>query len=298
MRKIGIGKNAVAMGFFDGVHLGHRYVLEKVYALAYKDYSPVIFTFEPEAVKIKESGISGYIYTAEEKQHIFESCGFNSVYSPAFSELCNLSGEEFAEHILAGRMNAAAVCCGEDFRFGKGAACGVDELRKFGEKYGFEVCTAKKVRLGGVAVSSGEIRRCLVNGDIEQANLFLDRPYTIDKKVVHGASLGHTIGFPTANQLYEKGQLVPKFGVYASETEVNGKFYLSITNIGVKPTVDYGGQPVAETYITGFSRDIYDTRIQVRLKRFIRPEQKFVSVEELKSQIRRDVESAIENSYC
>ncbi len=286
----------MAMGFFDGVHLGHRYVLEKVYALAYKGYSPVIFTFEPEAVKIKASGSIGYIYTAGEKQRIFERCGFSSVYSPAFQEICNLSGEEFAERILAGKMNAAAVCCGEDFRFGKDAVCGIEELRNFGEKYGFDVCTAKKVKLGGTVVSSGEIRRCLINGDIEQANLFLDRPYTIDKKVVHGASLGHTIGFPTANQLYEKGQLVPKFGVYASETEVNGKLYPSMTNIGIKPTVDYSGQPLAETYISGFSRDIYDTRIQVRLKRFIRPEQKFSCVEELKNQIRHDVESAIENS--
>lgn len=284
-------KSAVALGLFDGVHLGHRYVLQKVYALEYKDCRPAIFTFEPTAVKIKESGGSGFIYTAEEKQRIFEDCGFDYVYSPAFSEVCGLSGEEFAEYILVGQMNAAVVCCGEDFRFGKGAACGVDELRKFGEKYGFDVCIANKVQLGGVDVSSGEIRRCLLNGDIEQANLFLDRPYTIDKKVVHGAALGSTIGFPTANQLYEKGQLVPKFGVYASETEVNGKLYTSMTNIGVKPTVDYGGQPLAETYIVGFSRDVYDVRIQVRLKRFIRPERKFDSVDELKRQIAEDIKS-------
>ena len=284
---------SVALGLFDGIHLGHRKVLELALKNAERGYTPAVFTFAPDTVLKKPTGCDGYIYTAAEKMRILENMGFGCVYSPPFAEVCGISGDEFARDILAGTMNAAYVCCGNNFRFGRNASCGVDELRELGRKYGFEVNVAEDEFLDGEIVSSGRIRLLLLNGDISQANLLLGDSYAVSAEVVTGAALGRTIGFPTANQLFEDNQLVPKFGVYRAETEIDGVTYRAMTNIGIKPTVNYGGKPLAETYISGFSGDIYGRTIQVRLLEFIRPEKKFGSVEELKAQIAEDLQKTI-----
>ena len=167
------------------------------------------------------------------------------------------------------------------------------ELKSFGERFGFRVETVEDVVCGGEKVSSTLIRRLLAEGSTERANTLLGSPYTIMKTVSRGAQLGRTIGFPTANQLFDAGQLVPRYGVYASSTVIDGKSYLSMTDIGMKPTVDYGGTPLAETYIHGFSGDLYGSPLRVSLLRFIRPEMKFSSLDELKEQIDRDVQTAL-----
>ena len=286
-------KTSVALGLFDGIHLGHRKVLELALKNAENRYVPAVFTFEPHTVLKKPAGCGGYIYNAVEKHRILKNMGFSRIYSPDFSDICGLSGEEFARDILAGEINAASVCCGNDFSFGKNASCGVDELRESGRKYGFEVHIADDEYLDGEMVSSGRIRQLLKNGDITQANRLLGAPYAVSAEVVTGAALGRTIGFPTANQLFGDNQLVPKFGVYRAETEIDGVTYRAMTNIGIKPTVDYDGKPLAETYISGFSGDIYGRTIQVRLLEFIRPEKKFGSVDELKKQISEDLQKTI-----
>ncbi len=286
-------KTSIALGLFDGVHMGHRRVLDLALKNAEKGYIPAVFTFEPERVLKKPTGSSGYIYTAAEKARILKNLGFNAIFSRPFASVCGLSGEEFARDILAKELNVAAVCCGNNFRFGKNASCGKEELHEFGKKYGFEVFIAEDVSIDGTVVSSGEIRRLLLNGDIAQANRLLGAPYAVSAEVVKGAALGRTIGFPTANQLFGENQLVVKFGVYRAETEIDGITYQAMTNIGVKPTVDYGGKPLAETFISGFSGDIYGRTIQVRLLEFIRPEKKFGSVDELKAQIADDLQKTI-----
>ena len=285
-------KTSAALGLFDGIHLGHRRVLELALKNAEKGLVPAVFTFEPDTVLKKPTGSGGYIYTAAEKMRILKKAGFDCVYSHSFSDISGNSGEEFARDILVEKMNVAAVCCGKSFRFGKNASCGVEELRKFGEKYGFEVYIAEDALLNGEIVSSGEIRRLLLSGDVKSAGRLLGEPYAVSAEVVTGAALGRTIGFPTANQLFEGKQLVPKFGVYKAETVIDGTTYAAMTNIGVKPTVNYGGIPLAETHICGFSGDIYVRTIQVQLLDFIRPERKFGSVEELKAQIAEDMKKA------
>ena len=282
-------KTSVALGLFDGVHRGHRKVLELALKYAEKGCKPAVFTFSPQIVLKKSTGAGGYIYTDREKLRILENMGFDSVYSPNFSDVCGLSGEEFARDILACRMNVAVVCCGNDFRFGRNASCGAAELRQLGEKYGFQVHIAEDELLDGEIVSSGRIRKLLAKGDIVQANRLLGDTYAVSAEVESGAALGRTIGFPTANQHFKENQLVPKFGVYKAETEIDGKIYPAMTNIGVKPTVEYGGLPLAETHICGFSGDIYGRFLQVKLLEFIRPEKKFGSVEELKTQIAEDL---------
>lgn len=200
-----------------------------------------------------------------------------------------MTGEEFAENILIKKLNAEIVCCGNNFRFGKNASCDVEDLRHFGEKYGFKVQTAEAVKINDITVSSGEIRRFLVNGEIEKANVLLGEPYRINKNVVHGKEIGRTINFPTINQDYSKGQLILKYGVYFTKTYIDEIKYKSITNIGVKPTIAGERMPLAETHILDFSGDLYNRNISVEFHRFIRPEMKFSSVDELKEQISRDI---------
>lgn len=286
-------KTAAALGIFDGVHLGHREVLGAAAGQKEKGLMPCAFTFPPESTAFK--GAEGYIYSRAEKEHILrEHCGMEKILSPDFSEVCGMEGEEFARCILAGELNAAFVCCGRDFRFGRGASCGAEELAAFGRRYGFTVQTVDDVCLDGTRVSSTEIRRLLLAGDISGADALLGEPYMIRRTVTRGAQIGRTIGFPTINQVFAQGQLVPAYGVYASLTLTGGREYRSMTNIGVKPTVDYGGAPLAETYIDGFSGDLYGSAPEVRLLRFIRPERHFSSTDELKRQIAADIRAAVE----
>ena len=284
--------SAVALGLFDGVHLGHRAVLKAASDCKQQGMTACAFTFPSRSAAKKGTG--GFIYGDDEKAAILTGeCGIERIYSPPFADICGMDGAEFAERILRGELNAAFVCCGNDFRFGKGASCGIAELRSFGERYGFRVETVEDVLCGGERVSSTLIRRLLAEGSIERANTLLGSPYTIMKTVSRGAQLGRTIGFPTANQLFDEGQQVPAYGVYASVTHIDGKSFPSMTDIGMKPTVNYGGAPIAETYIHGFSGDLYGSPLRVSLKRFIRPEMKFSSLEELREQINRDMEAAL-----
>lgn len=283
-------KRAVALGLFDGVHLGHRAVLDLALEQQKNGLKPAVFTFNPSAVLRKTSGQDGYIYTHIHKYNILAEYGFlGNIYSVRFEELCGMTGEGFAENILAEKMNAEIVCCGNDFRFGKNASCDVEVLRRFGERYGFSVQTAEPVKINDITVSSGEIRRCLVNGEIEKANTLLGEPYRIYNTVVHGNEIGRTINFPTINQNYSKGQLVLKYGVYFTTTYINNIQYKSITNIGVKPTIAGKRTPLAETHVLDFRDDLYNKNIKVEFNKFIRPEMKFSSVEELKEQISNDI---------
>lgn len=286
------GKSAVALGLFDGVHLGHRAVLNLALEQEKNGLIPYVFTFNPTMVLRKSKGEYGYIYNHLSKYNMLFNLGFRShIRSVSFEEICRLSGEEFVKNILIDKMNAGIVCCGNNFRFGNFASCGVNELCELGKKYGFEVRIADDVVYKGETVSSTVIRNLLLNGDTVRACRFLGEPYNINSEVVHGKALGRTIGFPTVNQIFEKGQLVPKFGVYASDTFINGYRYRAMTNIGMKPTVNYDGVPLAETHIINFSGDLYGKNIRLNLLEFIRPEQKFSFLDELKRQIAEDMKS-------
>lgn len=292
MKAVALRNAAVALGLFDGVHLGHRAVLAAAAEQKKNGLIPCAFTFPPESTAKK--GAAGYIYSEIEKNYIIENeCAIERICSPPFAELCGMDGETFAREHLCGAMGAAFVCCGNDFRFGSRASCGLAELVGFGRKYGFTVKAVDDVFCSGKRVSSTEIRTLLEEGDIAGADRFLGAPYIIMKEVSHGAALGRTIGFPTANQVFSPGQLVPRYGVYASQVTIDGVCYSSMTNIGMKPTVDYGGAPLAETYINGFSGDIYGRSIRTQLLRFIRPERRFGSVDELKAQIAADIAAAV-----
>ncbi|MDE6003904.1 MAG: bifunctional riboflavin kinase/FAD synthetase [Oscillospiraceae bacterium] len=278
-------KTSVALGLFDGVHLGHRAVLQEAKK---SNFTPVVFTFPAETAVRKNSG--GYIYSSHTRNFILKHDFDFQVACMDFEQLRNLSGEAFAEKILCQELHASHVTCGYDFKFGCHASCNVEDLKNFGKKFHFTVKLVNHVKQDKQIISSTEIRKLLLAGQIEKANAFLGAPYVILEKVSHGVQLGRTIGFPTVNQVFHENQLVPKFGVYASQTITpDGKYFCSITNIGIKPTVNYNGLPLAETYIKNFSGDLYDKNLQVRLLKFIRPEMKFDSVQALTNQMQEDL---------
>lgn len=271
-------KTAIALGIFDGVHCGHCLIINKAcnYGLA-----PAVFTFRSESVKFKHGKPFEYIYTNNQKLHHFEKMGVEYVFSPDFDDIKNMTGEEFARDILVKCMNAGVVVCGDNFRFGKNASCGIEELEIFGLKYGFSV---EVVKLRKNDFSSEKFRIMLKNGELSKENL-----YIFYGKVVHGNQIGRTINFPTINQGYSNGQLVPKYGVYFTKTIIDGISYNSITNVGVKPTIVGERLPLAETHILDFSGDLYGRDIEVEFCKFIRLEMKFSSVDALKNQISRDI---------
>lgn len=282
-------KTAVALGIFDGIHDGHRLILKK--ALSYTAFTPAVFTFITETIKIKHGKQFEYIYPNWQKVEYIEKYGFSYIEAFDFEKLRNLSGEEFVKQILISKMNAGAVVCGENFHFGKNAACGAEDLKGFGKKYGFDVGVITLEMKADNPVSSESIREYLHHGRVRRLHDELNFDYCIKSKVSEGNKIGRTIDFPTINQKFAEGQLVPKRGVYKSRVSVNGIAYDGVTNIGVRPTIGDIARPISETHILDFSGELYEKNISAVLTDFIRDERKFSSVTELKKQINEDIKS-------
>ncbi len=285
------GFTAAAVGLFDGVHLGHRAVISRAAEIAEEcvGVSPAVFTFETDTVTSKGGGME-CLLSKELKNEVIGSLGVEYIYSPDFMNFKNLSAEGFVELVLCGKMSARFVVCGEDFRFGRGASGDVHTLERLCMKKGIRVFTVPPVKgENGERISSTEIRELIRNGEISRANRLLGYKYFMRLPVVGGNHIGRTMDFPTINQQLPKGQVMPKFGVYASAVQVNEKMHRGVTNIGVKPTVSCGGLPLAETFIEDFEGDLYGERIRLSLVEFIRPERKFSGISELAEQIKTDV---------
>ena len=282
-------KTAVALGMFDGVHLGHRAVFERAESFDEHGAEAAVFTFDSESLGDKHGKSYRYVVPNSLKLDMIRQAGIKNICCADFSELRNYEAEEFVKVVLAGKMNAVKVVCGPDFRFGRGAAGNVDSLRKYGAKYGFEVSTVDPVVVDGNVVSSSRIRELLSEGDVKKANALLGYRYKIKRSVEDGNHIGRTIDFPTINQSFEEGQLIPAYGVYATSVVIDGKQYDGITNIGVKPTVEKECKPLAETHILGFSGDLYGKTLEVSFSDFLRPERKFDSLDVLKNQIKTDI---------
>ena len=280
---------AAALGIFDGVHRGHRAVIDKAAEEAKKNgLAPAVCTFKTGTINTKGSGYRP-IYSDETKLILLEREGAEYVFIPDFADVRDMSPEDFAEKILRGVLNARIVVCGRDFRFGKNAACSAEGLKEICGHLGMSLCVVDDVTENGVRICSADIRKYISEGDIKSANLLLGHNYAITGSVIHGNRFGRQMNFPTANQRMSENNVMPRFGVYASYAELDGKVYRGITNIGVKPTVDSSGIPLAETHFPGFSGDIYGREIVVRLCDFIRPEKRFNNTDELKTQINSDV---------
>lgn len=293
-RKVSGYKTAVALGLFDGVHLGHQTVIKQAVNKKQIGLKPTVFSFETDSVTSKgHDGKIEMLLTDEDKHRHFESLGVEYVFSPKFSNYKDMTDEEFVRSVLKEKLNAGFAVCGEDFRFGKNAMGDAERLKELGVKYGIEICVVGQLSLNGKAVSSTEIRQYVRNGEIVKANEMLGYRYGYTLPVEHGFERGRTWDFPTINQGIPKGLVLPKFGVYCSKVKIGDRLYSGVTNIGVKPTVKVKTAPLAETYIIGYNGDLYGENIAIELYEFIRAERRFESFDELKAEISRNTEFTI-----
>lgn len=280
---------AVALGVFDGVHIGHRAVLRE--AVNSGDLEPWVFTFTEESIsKAKKGAVR--LEPPCIKFNIMKKCGIAHVYAPDFSEVQSLSGEEFVRRVLVEHLRCRKVVCGTDFRFGERAACNADDMKRLCEEYGMECAVIEKLYDGGEAISSTRIRAAAAEGNMETVRRLCGYPFCIENTVVAGEHLGREYGLPTINQGFGGGYVIPKYGVYVSAAYVDGKFYPAVTNVGVKPTVSEENVPGAETNLIGFAGNLYGKKVFVFLLSFVRPEMKFESREALFARIAFDRDNA------
>lgn len=287
---MGSKNSVVALGIFDGVHLGHRCILEKTISKTASGLKPVVFTFKSSSLTTKHGKDFKYIYTDGQKEMLLSKIGINEIISENFNDICNLSGEEFVSEFLVKKMSAACVVCGNDYRFGKNAEYGAEKLSELCSPYSIEVIRISDVNMDGEKISSQQIRELLSYGAVNTVNELLGRRYFIMQDVEQGNRIGRTIGFPTINQKFAEGQLIPKLGVYATNVTIDGEEYKGVTNIGKKPTISDNNEIVAETHILGFEGDLYGRTVEVCFENFMRSEIKFASVEDLKARIRSDIQ--------
>lgn len=269
---------AVALGYFDGVHIAHQSLIQQMcsYAAA-NNLKKAVFTFT-KSVPLGHKGKD--ILTKSRKLNVMRNMGIDLYYSPDFLDFSSLTPEEFVKNILIDSMGAKAVFCGENFFFGKNRRGNVQVLKQLCEKYNIVFVQAETVCLDGEVVSSTAIRTALSEGNMEKANAMLGRPYGVDFQVVHGKKIGRTIGTPTINQLYPDTMCSPKPGVYITCTTIDGKKYPSATGLTNRPTVNGRGY-TCETFILGFEGDLYNQNVQVDFHSFLFEARKFDSLQQL-----------------
>ncbi|NCE73587.1 riboflavin biosynthesis protein RibF [Anaerotruncus sp. X29] len=287
------GRGAVALGFFDGLHIGHAAVVSRTLSYQQEGLCPCVFTFTMDGGHPAAKSTANALTTERQKEQLLESWGVRLVLCPDFSEFHAMEPESFVDEILVRRLNANAACCGEDFRFGKKAAGDVGQLAALCQARGIRLDVVPPVTFEGERVSSTRIRHLLGEGRVADANRMLGRAFGYDFTVVRGKQLGRKLDSPTINQRLPDGFVPLRHGVYASVSFAGGAWHPSVTNIGLRPTVEDTTAVNSETYICGFSGDLYGARVEVRLLAFLRPEQRFPSVEALRARIHADAEASV-----
>ncbi len=270
-------RTAVALGYFDGVHLGHRRILGAAaeWAAAY-GCEPAAFTFHFGERRTKGADI----LTLSERCRRIRTLGVERILCEEFDAIAALTPEQFVEGILCKKLAAAAVFCGENFRFGAKAAGDTALLRSLCGERGIAVEILPLEQLAGEPVSATRIRGLLEQGRIEEANVLLGEPYAIDLPVVHGRGLGRTFGYPTINQIYPAHMLRPAEGVYITAAELNGVCVPAATGLGSRPTV--GGHTVTcESFLCRWQGDAYDAAPRISFYRWLQPVRKFDTLEQL-----------------
>lgn len=287
----------LTLGVFDGLHLGHQQIMKTIVSRAQALNSvPTAITFDPHprAVMTPENA-PPMLQTLDQRLGAFEVLGIQQAIIIRFNrEFATTQAEEFLRGIVFERLRASEVYLGKGFAFGKNRAGNIELLRKISLELGFFADEVSEVRLRGQRISSSKIRALLASGNVNLARRMLGRPYGIEGRIIRGFQRGRTIGFPTAN-LQPKNRVIPKFGVYATATLINGEWRKSITNVGVRPTFENDLEPSVETFVLDFDGDLYGDVLRVRFLYRIRDERKFNGIEELKTQIEKDLLEA--NKY-
>ena len=287
--------SVVALGCFDGVHKGHRAVIERAIAQAKElELSSAVWTFSEPSKNFFTPGAIPLITSKEEKCKLIEALGVDLVLCLDFDEsIANLSPEEFFNDILVGRLSAAHIVCGFNYSFGSKGAGNTELLSKLCEEAGIGLTVLPAVLMEGIDVSSSLIRGFIESGELEQAEKYLGYPFSITAEVIGGKRLARKLGFPTVNITPPAYSVIPKHGVYLTSVSFEGSDgeLFGITNIGMRPTVESEAL-CAETHIFDFDGDLYGKELRVNFLRFIRPERLFDSIEDLKSQVEQDIEIA------
>lgn len=288
-------KTAVAIGKFDGVHLGHRKLLEIIKKAKEKGLKAAVFTFAPSPGTYFSGKVVPELTTREEKQALFEKLGVDYLVEYPFNrETSRIAPEDFVNIILLKQMSAKMIVAGEDVSFGYRGTGNEALLEKISREKGFEVKIVPKICYENTIISSTYIRNVLQKGNMELVHALMGEPYFLSGVVSTGNQLGRTMGMPTVNLLPREDKLLPPKGVYFSTVDYEGTVYKGITNIGQKPTFGTENPIGVETYIYDFSKMIYGEVIQIRLYHFKRPEQKFADVNELKQAIAENIAQGAE----
>ena len=275
-------KTAIALGTFDGVHIGHRAVLEA--AGKHENSIAVAFSLPPKSYFVNDGIV---ITDKQRKSELFKELGIKNTVFLDFDSVKDVSARDFFANIVR-LYKPEFIYCGENYTFGKGALGNVELLKELCKENGVKLCVCEAVAQDGKVVSSSYIRELLKEGDIVKANRLLLSDFSFAAQVIHGDKRGRTIGFPTINQQYPVICAQLKRGVYKSYVIIDGKKYECISNVGIRPT--YKSDTVlCETYIKGFSSDIYGKNVRVFLTEFIREEKKFCGLDELKKAIENDL---------
>lgn len=291
-KNVNISASAVALGNFDGLHIGHIKLIDEILYHSKRENIPsVVWSFRQHPENMIRGDITvKRITTLDEKAELLSSKGVDYLVLEDFNAVRDLSPDEFIKNILIDSLHARLVVVGFNFRFGKNAAGTSEYLSRELKKYGVTVKIIPPVIYGDTLVSSSVIRALIENGSMEQAALLLGRPFFISFPVIHGRAFGRTIGIPTINQLFPDNHIVPERGVYATACHIDGLPYLGVCNVGVRPTVSNAETVTCETHIIDFVGSLYGQNIRVEFYKKLRSETKFSSVDKLQDQIKRDIE--------
>ena len=285
------GRTVAALGFFDGVHIGHRRLLDRATEIAASNsLIPSVFTFSDDALSFKPD--AARLTDFSEKAELFRLAGIERVYAADFPDLSGHSPERFVREILVGQLNVSVAVCGFNFRFGAGAAGDSDALVRLMRDLGRDAEVIAPAILDGAVVSSSAVRAALAEGKVELAERMLGRPFSLSGRVEHGRGYGHTEGIPTVNLPVAPHLAVPRRGVYRSRVVIDGAGYPAVSNVGTRPT--FGGTGVnCESYLLDYhGDDLYGRDVRVELLGFLRDEKKFDTPEDLYRQIALDIAAA------
>lgn len=286
----------VTIGTFDGVHLGHQKILNRIKKLAVENHGEtVLITFwpHPRMILYPDEHNLRLLNTFEEKTRLLREAGIDHLLTIPFTKsFSELSSEQFIQEILIKTLKTRKLVIGYDHRFGKNREGSFEYLKENIQRYGFELEEISREDVENVGVSSTKIRKSLEHGEVETANEFLGREYELNGIIIKGQQLGRSIGFPTANMhIPHDYKLIPCDGAYAVMVDVEGETFGGMLNIGQRPTVK-GDSRSIEVHLFDFQGDLYDKRICVKLKSYLRPEVKFEGLDNLKKQLEKDKEMA------
>lgn len=283
-------RTAVAIGKFDGIHLGHKKLLDKLMAAKKLGLKTAVFTFDPSPGVFFGGSEVKELLTKEEKRNRFREMGIDYLVEyPFCKETAAITPEDYVNQFLLKKMNAAYIVAGEDVSFGDKGRGDANLLKMLAQKAGTQVCIIPKLCYEGREISSTYVRDAVLEGNMELATHLLDRPFSVSGRVQRGNQIGRTLGMPTVNIHPEDGKILPPCGVYFSTVVYGHQTFYGVTNVGYKPTVEEKKRMGVETYIYDFCEDIYDKDITVYLHHFERPEVKFDGLDSLKEAIAKNV---------